>query len=310
MRRLGILLPLALVAVTACDSAVGGPDTSRLTLLLTDAPGDFKEAVVTISSVYLQGSPTDEEDGGRVVLVSEPVTTDLLTLTQDVATLASGVTIAAGTYGQLRFVIDGAYIVVETANGDMVYSTPGYAEAPPHVDGQLMCPSCGTSGFKVNFVGGLTFDDASETMVVDFDVSESFGHDAGNSGMWVLHPSLKAASIESVAPLTVSIGLGSGVTLPLLNSQSVSLSEFTAELRGMSADPATPGESVNFTDADNNGTFEAKFLNVVPGYYLVNVNGPAGVVFSTNPIVPALVNVQSGVSTTSVLTIISAGLAN
>ena len=200
MRKVGFLGLLALTgALVACDSSVDAPETARLTIMLTDAPGELTEAVVTITQIYLQGDPTEDDENGRVILSEDVVTTDLLTLANDVQTLVDGATIAAGTYGQLRFVIEGAYIVVEGENGDLVYATPNYAEAPAQVDGELKCPSCGTSGIKVSLNGGLTFDTDSETLLVDFDVAESFGHEAGNSGKWILHPSLKGSNIVAGA---------------------------------------------------------------------------------------------------------------
>lgn len=194
MRRFAFLAPIALAgSLLACSNSVNAPAMSHLTVMLTDAPGDISEAVVTISGIYLQGGPGEdsEDENSRVILLDEPVTTNLLTLVNDFQTLVTGVTVAAGEYGQLRFVIDGGYIVVETVNGSMVYSTPGYSEAPAQVDGTLLCPSCSQSGIKVNLVGGLTLAEGDETVVVDFDVADTFGQQAGNSGMWVMHPSLK-----------------------------------------------------------------------------------------------------------------------
>ncbi|MFY0575754.1 hypothetical protein ACN28S_16580 [Cystobacter fuscus] len=48
--RLTALAAVMLLPLLGC----GGGD-SKLTVLLKDAPGDFKEAVVTIDQVYLQG---------------------------------------------------------------------------------------------------------------------------------------------------------------------------------------------------------------------------------------------------------------
>ena len=74
---LALALPLA-----ACDSDSGvDADTGRVSILLTDAAGDVEAAVVTISKIYLQG------EGGEVVLMEGAVTTDLLTLANDAATL-------------------------------------------------------------------------------------------------------------------------------------------------------------------------------------------------------------------------------
>lgn len=200
MRRLAVTAAIALVLALGCSDEDGlGSDEARLTLLLTDAPGDVTAAVVTISSIYLQGSSDEESDDqdGRVYLRTEPVTTDLLTLVDDVATLVDGVVIPAGDYGQIRFVIEGAYLEIETDDGGTeIFATPGYAEAPETVAGELKCPSCSQSGIKVNFQGALNLEGEDETLLVDFDVSETFGKEAGNSGKWVMQPSLKGSRVE------------------------------------------------------------------------------------------------------------------
>jgi Domain of unknown function (DUF4382) len=295
---------------TACDNSVGGNDSGRLTLLLTDAPGDFQEAVVTISSIYLQGDATSDNESGRVMLRTGPVTTDLLTLANDVATLVDAVEVPAGTYGQLRFVIDGAYVRIETETGSKVYATPGYSEAPAVVDGQLKCPSCGTSGIKVNLQGNLELDGTAETLLVDFDVSETFGHEAGNSGMWVMHPSIKASPMEEAASLDVSLGLAGGLTLPVLTSGAVTLGDFSAELKGASADPTVSGEIVNFMDTDGDGTFDANFANVVPGDYQLFLRAPAGLDFTANTAFPFDLTVDAAGALTESFTITGAAAAS
>lgn len=194
MFRAGIAVVALVVAGLAACEDTSGTDTTRLTILLTDAPGDVLEAVVTISEIYLQG---DDDAGGRVMLRSEPATTDLLTLVDDVATLVDDVDVPSGVYAQLRFVIEGAYLKIDETDGPVVYATPDYAEAPPEVDGDLLCPSCGQSGFKVSFPGSITLEGNAQTLTVDFDVAESFGQQAGQAGKWVMQPLLKAVEPAS-----------------------------------------------------------------------------------------------------------------
>ena len=311
MRKTALSAALAaMVFGTACDSSVGGNDSGRLTLLLTDAPGDFQEAVVTISSIYLQGDANSDNESGRVMLRTGPVTTDLLTLANDVATLVDAVEVPAGTYGQLRFVIDGGYVRIETETGSEVYSTPGYSEAPAVVDGELMCPSCGTSGIKVNLQGNLEVDGTAETLLVDFDVSETFGHEAGASGRWVMHPSLKASPLAAAASLKVSLGLAGGLTLPLLSGLAVTLGDFSAELKGALADPSVSGELVSFSDTDGDGTFEAKFSNVVPGDYQLFLRAPAGLNFTASVAFPFDLTVDAGGTVAESFTITGASAAS
>lgn len=214
MRRNRTLMSAALamvMAAAACGDGTG-PDTTALTVLLTDAPGDVTTAVVTISQVYLQGddgeAEAEGEGGGREVLMDEPVTVDLMTLQEDFATLVEGYEVASGSWGQLRFVITGGYIEVEgeTAEESQIFATsPDYEGLPEgaEVDGDLQCPSCGQSGLKVIFAGPLVLEGPEEQVVVDFDVSESYGKLAGGSGMWVMSPKLKGTDLgeeEAEAP--------------------------------------------------------------------------------------------------------------
>ena len=142
----------ALLAFAGCSDSTSPAKRVNLSVLLTDAPGDVHSAVVTISSVYLQGGP-----GGRTVLVDSLFTTDLLTLANTTADLVKDVSVPAGSYGELRIVIDGGYIEVEGEGGSTsIYaSSPGYEGLPDGVtpDGTLVMPSLAQSGLKVKFPG-------------------------------------------------------------------------------------------------------------------------------------------------------------
>ena len=116
----------------ACSESTGNAANGKITVLLKDAPGDVKSAVVTISQIYLQGSTEGDDASSRVVLRDTPVTTDLLTLANSTAELVKDATVPAGTYGQLRFVITGGYIEVENAGGttSIFATSPNYAGLP------------------------------------------------------------------------------------------------------------------------------------------------------------------------------------
>lgn len=184
-----------LLAGVSCDSPTA-LQSGKLSLLLTDAPGDVLKAVVTIDQIYLQ--PVEGSDAGRIVLRDEDVTTDLLTLVDSTQSLIADVVIPAGSYSQLRFVISGAYLEVEgdeAGTTTIFASSPGYAGLPEGavVGGELQMPSFAQSGLKVQLPGDALVigDDASVTLVVDFDVAQSFGKAAGASNRWVMSPVLK-----------------------------------------------------------------------------------------------------------------------
>lgn len=250
-----LILPLlaGALALGGCGdlgTSADGDDTARLSILLTDAPGDFRAAVVTITDVYLQGAAGDST--GRVYLrQNSAVTTDLLTLSNDVLELVDDRAIPAGRYSQLRFVVSGGYVEVEGPDGgSAIYATsPGYAGLPAgaRVAGELKCPSCAQSGFKVILTPSA--DGASDgegvvlegdrTLLVDFDVSQSFGREAGKSGKWMLRPTLKATSLQSSGTVTVSLALAdSTVELPLVGEVPLTLGAI-----GVTLTPAAGGDA-------------------------------------------------------------------
>jgi hypothetical protein len=291
---------LALTGAACADSSTGNAADAKITVLLKDAPGDVKAAVVTISQVYMQGSSTGDEPGSRVILRDTPITTDLLTLANSTAELVKDGVVPAGTYGQLRFVITGGYVEIDNGNGttSIFASSPNYAGLPQGatVTGALQMPSYAQSGLKVNLPGGSVKLDAEQTVVlVDFDVSQSFGKEAGASGRWVMTPVLTATELQFTGSAKVTLTKDPALTLPSINNTPVTLGQFKATL---TKSGGTPTE-LPLTDADNDGTFEANFKFVPAGDYSVDFVAPTGITsFTTTPAHPATVTVTSDGSAT------------
>ncbi len=271
----------------------GSSDTGKVSVLLKDAPASFSAAVVTISEVDLVGS------GGTTVLTTKKTTTDLLTLANDTATLLADAEVPAGTYSQLRFVITGAYVEV----GGVIYaSSPTYEGLPSGatVGGTLQMPSYGQSGLKVDLPGGaVSVGTGSRVLLVDFDVSQSFGQVAGGSGGWVMHPVMQATELELTGSVTATLALGTGVTLP----GTTTLAGFSAVL--------TPGAGGSATTlpltATGSGAYGVTYKYLVPGSYSLAFTAPTGVTsFVTSPSIPATLTVTSGQSTTAAFIITSA----
>jgi hypothetical protein len=187
-----VLVAFAL-ALAGCDSQ--GPDTTSLSVHLKDAPGDVQIAVVTISEIDLKGS------GGTQVLMSTPTTVDLLTLASNTATLVQDFEVPSGTYNELRFKITGACLAVDNGDGtSSIYGTDGYDTTPcgGTATGALQAPSFAESGLKVTMAGNaLTITGPEKILLVDFDVSQSFGAAAGGSGAWVMHPVVTGADVTA-----------------------------------------------------------------------------------------------------------------
>ena len=144
-------------------------------------------------------------------------------------------TVPAGTYSQLRFVITDAYIEVENGDGttNIYASSPSYAGLPSgaRVAGELQMPSLAQSGLKVDLPGGsIRIEGDQRILLVDFDVAQSFGHAAGGSGRWVMHPVVHATEFVATGTLTATLRPAQGVTLPAINNHQVTLGEFKAAL--------------------------------------------------------------------------------
>jgi hypothetical protein len=188
----GAALVVGLAAtLTSCDSQSPNGTTS-LSVRLKDAPGAVQHAFVTITEVDLVGS------GGVRVLTQTPVTTDLLTLAADALTLVQDVEVPSGSYHELRFKISGACVAVDDGNGgSTVYATADYDASPcgGTAAGTLRAPSYAQSGLKVMMAGGaLELTGPTKILLVDFDVTQSFGHEANG---WVMHPVVTGGEITT-----------------------------------------------------------------------------------------------------------------
>lgn len=195
-RRAALVLAIAALAACEGQSPTG---TTSFSVMLKDAPGDVQKAVVTISEVGLVGS------GGVQVLNQTPTTVDLLTLAATATTLVQGVEVPSGSYSQLRFKITGACLAVDDGSGgSAVYATTGYDATPcgTAAPGTLQAPSYAESGLKVTMAAGaLELTGPEQIVLVDFDVSQSFGHEASG---WVMHPVITGAELDTEAPAAVA----------------------------------------------------------------------------------------------------------
>lgn len=297
LRRTAAAALLSLATLTGCSDGTGS-DPVPVSVLLTDAPGDVVSAVVTIDEIYLQG------EGGRTVLRDEPVTTDLVTLANDVAELVDGVEVPAGLYQELRFVISGGYIVVEEEGGEALYASSEDYEGLPAgavVDGSLQMPSYGASGLKVKFDGGLDVSGSQYVVLVDFDVAQSFGHAAGGDG-WVMSPVVQGAELTATGSVEASLTLGGGVTLPAPGGTAVTLADFAAVLTHEGGSQ----ETLALEDADGDGTYSAEFAYLLPGAYQVEFAAPAGVTATYDPAGPLAATVSSGATAEAAAEVVAA----
>jgi hypothetical protein len=254
-RTLPVLVFAGLAAAACDDGSPSGLDQGRLTIQLTDAPGDLAEAWIRIDQFVLLGAATD---GGRIELDPDHgAYINLLTLSGgQVLDVVQAAAVPVGSYSELRLVLGDAFVRL---NDGRVFATAG-ATLPAGVtaDGLLRCPSCSQSGFKVKFLNGDLNVVGNATVLLDFDVAQSFGHEAGRSGQWVMRPVLRA-SARTVQFGTISgdVELAGDVTIPSCGDQANTVTAFTPI--------AVTGVDTLTAAVAADGTFT--FTHVLPGTY-------------------------------------------
>lgn len=170
--RIAIGSAIVITGLMGCKKEEGG--TSRLTVKMIDAPGDFQQVNVEVLQVKVH-----HEVGGWVDLPTNAGVYDLLTLQHDVsATLVNGGDLPAGKINQLRLVLGGNNTV-------MVDS----------IIHPLATPSAQMSGLKINLNHTFSPNHLYQ-LVVDFEAGNSIV-EQGN-GSYSLKPVIK---VESIIPL-------------------------------------------------------------------------------------------------------------
>jgi len=281
-------LMVAALGLGACTDATAPNQGVRFSMYLTDAPGDVR-AWVSFSDIYLQGGE------GRTSLLEAP--TDLIELTALVGVvqeLVGGAVLPLSTAGQLRAVVHQA--VLEDGDGN-VYSLGGavHPEGLP-TKGDLRCPSCTQSGLKVRLsheYDEVVLDAEAATLLLDFDVSQSFGRGRSNgkTSSWTMHPVNigtltlgEASEGEDILPQGMIRG---AVQPPFFTpvpdcppGTPRNLSSFipVAEMAGMTDELGNP--LVRTGSTSTNGIFEIPFLG--GGEYTL---GNAPVDFDTHRLV-------------------------
>lgn len=267
----GLALLFGALLATACDDSnpLGSNGEARLSVKLTDAPGDLAEANVKVEKIiFIRDADGEGEGSDRVEFT--PASTgwiDLLTLDNGQVEDLITETIAPGTYQQVRVIVCEAYI--ETTDGDVI-ATPG-ATLPVGVTAtpgaELKLTSQCKSGFKVNFQDeGLTVTEGSNTLVVDFDVNRSFIHEAGKSGKWVVTPVLHGFTFEETAKVTGTVTL-QNITLPLVCGGESLTQEL---LLGKFIPNATVGTTVR-TGSTTGATGAFSIANLLAGSYTLGL---------------------------------------
>jgi extradiol dioxygenase family protein len=326
--KLGLLCVLAVTALLGGCAAEGGEsDTTSVSMMLTARapidgesdgsaddpapPGSIRTAVVTITGIYLQGGDAsdndDADDGGRVWLSQEAQTTSLLTLSTDFPELVSDAIVQSGSYEQVRMVISGGYLEVVEEDGTLaIYASSEDYEGLPAgatVAGELQMPSLDTSGLKINVdSGAFEIEGEQKIVLLDFDIAESFGHVAGNSGAWVMHPVVNAIDVMFTSTLEVEVKLADGVVWP----DGADWSNLEVRLEDADNTYVTGSLEPVEGEATYQTTFE--FVNPLDNPYQIRLESHLDLDVQCEPAVPFTVEVGSGEVEVLVFTIVGVSL--
>lgn len=165
------LFALATVAFLGCKKA---DSTSRMTVKMTDAPGDFEQVNVDIREVLV-----NVDGHGWVSLATNQGVYDLLTLQNDITTvLVNQGELPAGHLNQFRLVLGSS----NSVKVDGVYFP-------------LATPSAQQSGLKININADVAPNETYE-LLIDFDAGESIVEE-GNGG-YSLKPVIKLEGIVAL----------------------------------------------------------------------------------------------------------------
>ncbi len=176
--------------ISCDDDKTNINDQARVTIKLTDAPGDFDAVYIDVQDVLINREDSNNEDDSGWVSVGQvnAGVYNLLELTGGVNVILADTEIPAGRINQIRLVLGDENSIV--VNGE---------EFP------LTTPSAQESGLKLNvhqeLQAGIEY-----SFVIDFDVDKSIITET-SSGKFILSPVLRIST-------EATTGIVTGTVLP------------------------------------------------------------------------------------------------
>jgi hypothetical protein len=196
MKRFSFLLAAcASVLIAACGGGGdGGSGTGTLALSLQDGPTeDYKAVYVTIKEVQVHLGGNESDDRSWKVVAQPNKTYDLLELTNGVREDLGISELATGSYTQMRLILG-----PQADNGINALSQrhpfPNYVIEFDDAVQELKVPSGLQTGIKIVKLIRIELNRTTE-IILDFDAARSVVR-AGNSGNWLLKPTIKVLGAE------------------------------------------------------------------------------------------------------------------
>jgi len=241
------LAAVLLIGFYGCG--VGGDNTGRLSLSLTDKPThDYKEVWVTIQDIWVHAQSDPEDSWTKILDVNRTV--NLLTLANGVRLELGMVDLSPGHYTQMRLMIGTVNSVDPGQSANYIVDTKDQIHA-------LKIPSGVQSGLKL--VQGFDINEKSTTeLIFDFDVAASVVA-TGNSGKYILRPTIH--QIDDSQTRTIITGFvktaggagipGAEISLQIYKPRAIGQQDFKDEITRYGA-----------TVTDSTGAYKFWFLNI------------------------------------------------
>ncbi|MNS75200.1 hypothetical protein D3C72_1087040 [compost metagenome] len=198
--RIFLLASLSTLLLASCSSidSNDGSQTSKVSVRMTDAPGDYDQVNVEVLDVKIKSTSETGEDGWVSIGNIKPGIYNLLDLTGGVNVLLADNEVPSGYLGQMRLILGDKNTVVKDG-----------------VTYPLKTPSAQQSGLKLKINQTLTAG-ATYDFLLDFDVEHSIVVEAGNSGNFNLHPVIRVST-------NATSGIIKGIVTPFTFQSLVSV---------------------------------------------------------------------------------------
>jgi hypothetical protein len=206
-----VLLVSGSFQACSSSSSSGVSPSGSLSVMVTDAPGDFDNVYITVKDIWVHTSDSagPNEAGWVKTPLASPVTVDLLTLTNGaMQSLWSGVTLAVGDYQQIRLVLadsddpltSSAAALNLSYNNEVIDNSVGY---PLHIP---------DASHGILLVGHFRITDGGTLrLAIDFDADNDvveFRH----GQEYVLKPRLRYFDLDNVGAIIGTLNTGTTFT--------------------------------------------------------------------------------------------------
>lgn len=182
--------------LVSCGGGGGGAGTGTLSLGLTDAAGDYQHVFVTIKEIQVSKAAEAEGDNSGWTTIMEPnKTIDLKTLENGEIFDLGLAELEAGHYNQMRLILGTEPEPVEPVDDESIqhphanYLVIEGEKAGDYLEEPLKLPSGFQTGIKI-VRGFEIINQGTTALILDFDAQKSVVK-AGNSGQWLLKPTIK-----------------------------------------------------------------------------------------------------------------------